>query len=138
MYNGKYSEFKDKSNAELERLAKRYENERDRIMDDCLSKHLPFDEYEKVAKDILEKLYFIDKYMKLRSNPVVEYGKTWKGETMTIEEFKERCRSGYFIDDDGHGYYATAEGKSNIQISPSDVMEDLCRDDFTHVIWFNK
>lgn len=138
MYNGKYSDFGNKTDVELERMEKRYENERNRIMDDCLSKQLSFDEYEKSAKDVLEKLYFIDKYRKLKANPVVEYGKEWKGETMTFTEFRERCADGYFVDDDGYGYYATIDGKSNIIIKPSDVTEDICRSDFTHVIWFNK
>lgn len=138
MYNGKYSELESKSENELERLSKRYESERDRIMEDCLSRHLSFDEYEKEAEDVLEKLYFIDKYRRFKKNPVVEYGKKWKGELMTTEEFVSRCRDGYFIDDDGYGYYATVDGKSNVMVIPSDITEDLYRSDFTHVLWFNR
>lgn len=138
MYKGKYSDLGNKTDAELERMEKRYENERDRIMDDCLSKQLSFDEYENSAKDVLEKLYFIAKYRKLKANPVIEYGKEWKGEMMMFTEFRKQCINGYFVDGDGYGYYATTDGKSNIIIIPSDVTEDIYRTDFTHVIWFNK
>ena len=42
------------------------------------------------------------------------------------------------MDSDGYGYYATESAKSDVHIMPSDVIENIIRDDFSHVIWFNK
>ena len=41
-------------------------------------------------------------------------------------------------DEDGYGYYATETAKSSIMIKPSDVVYDMLRTDFTHVLWFSK
>ena len=119
---------------EEERLEARY-NE---IEDQCLKDGLPFSEFEKKVKDIAEDLYFIDKYKRLKQDPVVEYGKEWKGDTYTIEEFKSMARSKMLMDSDGYGYYATESAKSDVHIMPSDVIENIIRDDFSHVIWCNK
>ena len=56
----------------------------------------------------------------------------------TIEEFKNEVEGGLFIDDDGYGYYATDTTKSDIYVYPSDFTENIYRDDFTHIIWFNR
>jgi hypothetical protein len=60
------------------------------------------------------------------------------GDLMTIEEFKKYCKSGGFIDYDGSGNYATAIQESNISIYPSDIEEGVYRNDFTHVVWYNR
>lgn len=57
---------------------------------------------------------------------------------MTIEEFISCCKSGSFIDYDGSGNYATDTQESNISIYPSDITEGVYRNDFTHVVWYNK
>ena len=86
----------------------------------------------------MEGLYFIDKHKRLRQDPIVEYGKEWKGDTYTLEEFKKMAKSKILTDEDGYGYYATESAKSDVEIYPSDVLENLIREDFSHVIWFNK
>ena len=57
---------------------------------------------------------------------------------MPFEKFKKECENSYLTDDDGIGYYATKEAKSNIEIIPSDILENIYRNDFTHVIWMNR
>lgn len=130
--------YANKSIAELlkeeERLKARYEE----IKDQCLKDGLPFSDFEKKAEKEAESLYFIDKYKRLKQDPIVEYGKEWKGDTYTLEEFKALAKSKTLIDSDGYGYYATESAKSNVYIMPSDVIENIIRDDFSHVIWFNK
>ncbi len=57
---------------------------------------------------------------------------------MPIEEFKECCECGGFIDDDGMGYYATEDEVSNIDASPSAFASGQIRTDFKYVCWYNK
>ena len=56
----------------------------------------------------------------------------------TIEDFKEMCEAEVLMDSDGFGEYATETSKSDVEILPSDVKENLIRNDFPYVIWFNK
>lgn len=121
-------------NREEERAEARY----NAIEDDCVKKGLPFNEFEKLVRDEAEKLYFIRKYKRLQQDPIVEYGKEWKGDLFTLDKFKEMVMDGVFLDSDGFGYYATESAKSDVVILPSDIKEGLIRDDFSHVIWFNK
>jgi hypothetical protein len=59
------------------------------------------------------------------------------GEFMTLEEFKGA--SGVFFSDyDGSGYYATETEISNIPCVPSEICDGYIREDFTHVMWYNK
>lgn len=60
------------------------------------------------------------------------------GDLMTLEDFKDNCNSGGFIDYDGYGHYATATQMSNLIVRPSDVKKKKLREDFTHVVWFNR
>ncbi len=130
--------YANKSMTELlkeeERLKARYKE----IEDQCLKDGLPFSDFEKKAEKEAESLYFIDKYKRLKQDPIVEYGKEWKGDTYTLEEFKALAKSKALMDSDGYGYYATETSKSDVYIMPSDVIENILRNDFSHVIWFNK
>jgi hypothetical protein len=71
--------------------------------------------------------------MNLPLDPWPDYG-----DKFTIEEFVECCRTGLFTNDDGSGYYATAEGVSHIPARPRDMVRDLPLKGFTHIAWFNK
>lgn len=108
------------------------------IEDECLKKGLSFEEFQKMAKDEAEGLYLISKYKRLKQDPIVEYGKEWKGDLYTIEEFKKMVHSGILTDYDGSGLYATETSTSDVEVIPSDVTEGLIRDDFSHIMWFNK
>ena len=119
---------------EESKLKKRYDD----IETACLKEGLSFSDFQERAKEPAEGLYFIDKYKRLKQDPVVEYGKEWKGDTYTIDDFKDMVRGKVFVDDDGFGFYATESAKSDVMILPSDVMENLIREDFSHVIWFNR
>ena len=55
---------------------------------------------------------------------------------MPIDEFKRRVMDGLLTDEDGEGWYATDNAKSDVRVIPSDASEDLMRTDFTHVLWF--
>ena len=63
-----------------------------------------------------------------------------RGHHMTLAAFIEDCKSGFFIDYDGGGHYATKTEESDIGVHPSDVMNDEIelRSDYTHVVWYNR
>ena len=119
---------------EEDRLQERYSE----IEDDCAKEGLSYFEFMERAKDVKERLYFVSKYIRLNSEPAVEYGKEWRGDIYTLDEFIKNCQNGNFIDSDGYGYYSAKDAKSDIEVLPSDILEGIYRKDFTHVIWFNK
>ena len=108
------------------------------LMDECAKSGLPFNEYVEKAKELTEEIFLIRREMRLKEIPTMEYGKKWNGDTFTIEKFLDLCKTHQIIDDDGVGYYATENAKSNVIACPSDFEDDEYRKDFTHVIWFNK
>lgn len=57
---------------------------------------------------------------------------------MDINTFKDCCKCGGFMDDDGFGYYATETEVSNIEAVPSAFVVGKIRQDFTYVCWYNK
>ena len=108
------------------------------IEDECIKKGLSFNEFQEMAHDEAEGLYLISKYRRLKQDPVVQYGKEWKGDLYTLEEFKKMAMDGDLIDSDGSGLYATDTSVSDVEVVPSDVVEGLIREDFSHIMWFNK
>ena len=123
---------------ELIQKQKILEEKKKEIMDDCAKKGLPYSEFMELAKDVSRELYLITQDIRLNQSPTMEYGKTWRGDMYTIEEFIDYCKDNYFTDDDGIGYYATNNAKSDIIAYPSDFKNNIYRTDFTHIIWFNK
>lgn len=122
---------------DLENKYKFLLEKRDEIMNECAKNNLSFTTYKEKAKDISEKIFLVSREMRLKQPPILDYGKTWKGETLSIEEFKEKSLNNIYTDDDGVGYYATDNAKSNIIAYPSDFKDNQFRTDFTHIIWFN-
>lgn len=59
------------------------------------------------------------------------------GELMALQEFVEECVSGFFIDYDGSGYYATETQMTRIRVKPSDVTHGKI-ENWSHVVWFNR
>jgi hypothetical protein len=108
------------------------------IMDECIKNNLSYLEFMDKAKPICEELFYISREIRLRQTPTLQYGKTWNGNTLTIEDFIKNCENGIFTDENGIGYYATDNAKSNILAYPSDFNDKDYRTDFTHIIWFNK
>ena len=106
--------------------------------DDCAKRGLPFEEMLKETNKERNRLFELSQEMRLIQEPSLEFGKEWKGDTMTINKFKKLCVDGSLTDNDGYGYYATAKAKSNVVIYPSDITENKYRSDFSHIIWFNK
>ena len=59
---------------------------------------------------------------------------------MTLDEFKQHCDSGGFIDLDGSGFYSDGIRESSMCAPPSMIKRGLIikRPDFTHISWYNK
>lgn len=135
-----YTMYPNKSYSELETEYDRLEEKYDEIEKECLKDNLSYDAFCKKAHDVKEKMFMVDKFMRLKEDPVLTYGKEWSGTLYEINKFKEMCDEAHqmFTDDDGLGYYAIEKAKSNIIVKPSDFVYDMVRPDFTHVLWFNK
>lgn len=131
-------DYSDKTYEELVKDADRLEAEYNAIETQCLKDNMTFDAFCEKAHDVKEKLYFVEKYARLKQEPTITYGKEWSGRLIPIEEFKKDCATGFFTDEDGVGYYATESSKSDIKVLPSDMTEDLYRKDFPYVLWFNR
>lgn len=136
-----YTVYKEKSYNELIFDRNRLEEKYSQIETECLKDNLSYAEFCNKAHDVKEKMFIVDKLIRLKEDPVVTYGKEWSGKLYEIEKFKELCGENEQIltDEDGIGYYATETSKSNIIVKPSDfAYENMIRKDFTHVLWFNK
>ena len=72
-------DYKKASTEELLREEEKLRARYDEIEEQCLKEGLPFSEFEKRAKEPAEGLYLISKHKRLRQDPIVEYGKEWKG-----------------------------------------------------------
>lgn len=94
-------------------------------------------EFENYMGPFYEKVSKFSRKLRLIMNP--NYSKLPDyGNVMSLKEFKECCKEGYFIDYDGSGNYVKDGMMSNITILPSDVTENNVRTDFDTIIWFNK
>ena len=127
---------------QLRRAKKRYKRAQAHIK---RQKNLEKDAYEyyeldraEAVRDTLEYSLYIAKnavgrYKKIRFEAIPEYG-----DHMTLQEWKEACDCGGFIDYDGHGDFATVDKCSNFQISPSERNLVKIPEWATHVVWYNK
>jgi hypothetical protein len=135
-----YSTYPNKSYSELVSEYNRLEEKYNAIESDCLKDNLSYAEFCNKAHDVKEKMFMVDKFIRLKEDPILTYGKEWSGTLYELNKFKEMCseEKQLLTDEDGYGYYATETTKSSIMIKPSDVVYDMLRDDFTHVLWFSK
>jgi len=131
-------EYKEMTERQLRAEHAKAAGEYQRIMDKCLKEGQSYDEFMHRAAEAKEKLYLVDKYLRLKAAATVEYGKEWKGDLMSMDEFTRKSKDGLLDDESGDGYYATDNAKSDVRIMPSDVIEGLVRTDFSHVMWFEK
>ena len=128
--------FEGKTYSELIKIEKKLQKQYNEIQADALKEGLSYDDFCDKAHDVKQDLYFIDKYKRKTQVPSLVYDKEWQGDTYTLDEFKTKCYSEELTDLDGYGYYGTYNSKSDVKIVPSDILEEIYREDFTHIIWF--
>ena len=97
----------------------------------------PFTEYQHAYRHIDNAAGIISRELNLKKTPSMEPHDDI-GDLFTFEDFKSNCESGGFIDYDGFGYYATATEQSDIEIRPSHLKRNKYRNEFTHVMWYNR
>lgn len=106
--------------------------------DDCARRGIEFQKMIEQTIDLRKKINKLSQQMRLLQEPSIVFDKEWKGDWMKINDFIVKCKNEQLDDSDGYGYYATENGKSNIKIFPSDVIDEKVRTDFSHVIWFSE
>ena len=102
------------------------------------SKYDTYDEYEIAIAPFQAKLRSLDRELRmiLPCELLDEIDKD--DDVMSIKEFINAVKSGFFVDTDGYGRYVKDNKKTNITISPSDVKYQAIRKDFNVMVWFNK
>ena len=60
------------------------------------------------------------------------------GDVMSLNDFIEAVKNGWFIDYDGFGKYVRDGKETNIMVFPSDVEHKSLRKDFDTIIWYNR
>lgn len=126
----KFSELTKQNEILLKQLAEEEEK--------CASEGLSWDKMFEKTKDIRVKITLNDRNIRLIQEPVIQFGKKWNGELIPIEKFIKMCKDSLFTDDNGIGRYATETGVSDIYIYPSDILDNIYRKDFSHILWLNK
>lgn len=128
----------EKTYKELVKENEELEKELDSLEDSCAKKGMSWDDMLLETKDLRIKITQNDRKIRQIQNPTLQFGKKWNGELMTLEKFIASVNSGVFTDNDGLGRYATEVGVSDIYIYPSDILDNVYRKDFSHVLWLNK
>lgn len=60
------------------------------------------------------------------------------GEYMKLDAFVEMCKDGFFMDNDGHGYYATYSEMTELPAIPSRIARGDILTKYSYVVWFGK
>ena len=91
------------------------------------------------SKEYKEYSKYCNLEIKYRPLDKIEFRQPYDfGDKMTLDEFINDCKEGYFIDSDGSGYYGTEDKQTDLPIYPSSIISGIYRTDFSHVYWFNK
>ena len=100
-----------------------------------------YDDYPAIyeSKEYKEYSKWCDLEIKYRPLDKIEFRQPYGfGDKMTLDEFINDCKEGFFTDSDGSGYYGIEDKQTNLPIYPSSIMSGTYRTDFSHVYWFNK
>lgn len=61
---------------------------------------------------------------------------------LTLDEFVEDCKNGYFIDYDGFGYYSNSttehDDLDELRVYPSQVIQGDVNRDYKYGYWYNR
>jgi len=97
----------------------------------------PWDEYVELTKEEDKEAIKLDRRIRLirpyEVSDIPDYG-----DVMTLNEFKNACRNGLFIDYDGYGKYIDDDKMTDIDIYPSDIKAKSIRYELNKIIWFNR
>ena len=120
---------------ELDRLNDERSNALDNtkfVMDDTF-----FEVYDNVCEPYNKRISEVSRKMRAIQVPIFREIPDY-ADVMSIEEFKDSCLWGGFINSDGTGRYVKDGKESDIYIYPSDFKHNFVREDFDSVAWYNK
>jgi hypothetical protein len=128
---------------DLQHFCDHWESQVDRMITEKAKELIEnrFGDVNDLMRDLQDRLKTeIDKRLedweKISFEPIPDYG-----DLMTIQEWIDSVDCGCFIDDDGTGNLAYKDKMSNIEVYPSMVKDgefNKIKNDFTHIVWFNK
>ena len=122
---------------ELDKLIKELYKEIEKIDNEPVEDKETFAQFKAKCDSIYNKIRPLSQEKRLimdyKLRPLSDYG-----DVIPLKDFVSACKSGMFIDYDGHGYYVEEDQETDIIIHPSDVMSGRYRKDFNKIIWFNK
>lgn len=61
-----------------------------------------------------------------------------EGEHLKLDFFVAECQSGFFLDTDGYGFYATYSRMTNIPAIPSKIANGEVLTKYRYVVWFTR
>jgi len=123
---------------QLDKRIEKISNMREKALEKVdWSKMTSFEEFEGVARPYDKAIGKFSRTKRELLKPKMKKLSEF-GDLMTLQDFKECCECGGFIDYDGYGYYSDGKMQSDIAIYPSDIMSGKYRKDFSHVVWFNR
>jgi len=109
----------------------------------------PWEEYKELTKEEDNQLAELSRQLRLirpyEVSDIPDYG-----DVMTLNQFKNHCKNGGFIDYDGYGHYIepgynekgepdeSLDKMTDIVIYPSDVKHKSLRIKLNKIIWFNR
>lgn len=96
------------------------------------------DEYMEKVRPYRSKINTLDRERRLIMPAEISRDIKEDDDVMSLKEFIECCKSGGFIDYDGHGSYVKDGKRYNVDIYPSDVENNAIRKDFDTIVWFNR
>lgn len=121
---------------EIEKKYDELDNAINELWQQCWRDEITFEEYKNSAlhKEFREISREYRKVCDYRlEDDIPSYG-----DLMTLQKFVSSCKGGGFCNSDGWGNYATKDKMSDIEVYPSDIIAGVYREDFTHVVWFNR
>lgn len=113
-------------------------DERLRKQNECAKKGMSFDEMLEETRELSLMELDLDSQIRMVKQPTMQFGKKWKGKFFSMKDFVEFSKNGSLTSNDGHGFYASELGVSDIDIYPEDILNGRYRNDFTRVLWFGK
>jgi len=125
---------------ELEKLEKEYKEANKKFSKklNSTNNYNSYEEYEKSLEPEASQLAKVSRELRKIKPYKLTDSLHKHDDIMTVQDFIENCNCGGFIDYDGFGRYVKDGLESDIQVHPSDVEHGMLRDDFDHIVWYNR
>jgi hypothetical protein len=109
-----------------------------KLIETSTDKYETYEDFEIALAPFQAKLRALDREFRMILPCEVRRELNKNDHVLTINEFIEQVKQGYFIDYDGYGCYVKDNKVTNIEILPSDIKYNAIRKEFNTIVWFNK